>query len=325
MKKLSFTLCLLFLFAITTSFAAEKYDFIVAQDGSGNFATVQAAIDACKSFPDQPVTIFIKKGIYKEKVKVPACNNHLIIIGENAENTIITYDDHFGKINRGRNSTFYTYTLMVEANDFHLENVTVENASGPVGQAIALHVEGDRCVFRNCRFLGNQDTLYAAGECSRQYFADCYIEGTTDFIFGAATALFERCTLHSKSNSYITAASTNQGKPFGFVFLNCTLTAADNVEKVCLGRPWRDYAKVVFIHCEMGAHIVPAGWHNWDKTQRDQTAYYAEFGNTGAGADTRQREPWSKQLTKKEAAQYTAEKVLAPILPTEPKVTEWMK
>ena len=290
--------------------AVEKYDFVVAQDGSGNFTTIQSAIDACKSFPDKPIIIFVKNGIYKEKVQVPACNNLLKIKGEDKMKTILTNDDFFGKINRGRNSTFYTYTLMVEANDFQLENITIENSSGAVGQAVALHVEGDRCIFRNCRILGHQDTLYAAGETSRQYFSDCYIEGATDFIFGAATVVFERCTLHTLANSCITAASTTKGKQFGFVFLNCRLTAEIGASKTYLGRPWRDYANVVFIHCDMGAHIMPAGWANWDKTQRDKTAFYAEFENTGAGANTSARVGWSKVLTPKEAAKYTVTDIL---------------
>lgn len=309
MKKLIFT-GLLILSIISNTFSQEKYDFTVAQDGSGNFTSIQAAIDACKAFPDKPIIVYIKNGIYKEKVRVPSCNTHLTIKGESAENTILTFDDYFDKINRGRNSTFYTYTLLVEANDFRLENFTVENSAGPVGQAVALHVEGDRCVFINCRFLGNQDTMYITGEKSRNYFTNCFIEGTTDFIFGEATALFENCTLHCKSDSYITAASTNKGKTFGFVFLNCKLTAAPKVTKAYLGRPWRDYAKVVFISCELGVHIAPAGWMNWDKTGRDKTAYYAEFGNTGVGANTSGRVSWSKVLKTREARKYTSANIL---------------
>ena len=308
MKKILVISCLLI--SCFNLFSIEKYDFIVAKDGTGNFTTVQAAIDACKSFPDKPILIFIKNGIYKEKVKVPSCNSLLIIKGESVEKTIITNDDSFNKINRGRNSTFYTYTFMVEANDVQMENITIENSSGPIGQAVALHVEGDRCIFRNCRILGNQDTLYAAGETSRQYFYDCYIEGGTDFIFGAATAVFERCTLHTLSNSCITAASTTKGIQFGYVFLNCKLTGEKGATKVHLGRPWRDFANVVFIHCQMGAHIAPAGWMNWDKTQRDKTAFFAEYDNTSVGSNTSSRVSWSKILTDKEAAEYTVTNIL---------------
>ena len=302
----------------------DEYNITVAKDGSGNFTTIQAAVDAARSFPDKRVTIHVKNGIYREKVVVPSVNTCLSIIGEDAAKTIITWDDYFGKINRGRNSTFYTYTMLVIADDFYAENLTIENTAGPVGQALALFVKGDRSVFRNCRLLGNQDTLYTDGLNSRQYFDGCYIEGTTDFIFGPATALFNNCTIHSKRDSYITAASTPEGKPFGYVFMNCKISAAPEAKKVYLGRPWRDYAKTVFIGCELGEHIVPAGWSNWSGTGRDKTAYYAEYGNRGAGADISQRVPWSHQLTKKEAKKYTVKNILSPVLPMEKPVEEWI-
>lgn len=302
----------------------DEYNITVALDGSGNFMTIQAAVDAARSFPDKRVTIHVKNGIYREKVVVPSVNTKLSIIGEDAAKTIITWDDYFGKINRGRNSTFYTYTLLVIADDFYAENLTIENSAGPVGQALALFVKGDRCVFRNCLLLGNQDTLYTDGLNSRQYFDGCYIEGTTDFIFGPATALFNNCTVHSKRDSYITAASTPEGKPFGYVFMNCKITAAPEAKKVYLGRPWRDYAKTVFIGCELGAHIVPEGWSNWSGTGRDKTAYYAEYNNRGAGADISRRVPWSHQLTKKEAKKYTIKNILSPVLPMEKPVEEWI-
>jgi pectinesterase len=292
----------------------------VAQDGLGDYTTIQAAVDACKSFPDARITIHIKNGIYKEKILIPDHNTMLTFIGEDAEKTIITWGDYFGSVSRGKNSTFYTYTMMVEANDFVAENLTIENSAGPVGQAVALNVTGDRCVFRNCRFLGNQDTLYTAGQNSRQYFEKCYIEGTTDFIFGAATVLFYHCTIHSKSNSYITAASTPQGKPYGYVFLECTLTAAEGVNSVYLGRPWRDYARTVFMNCNLGAHIRPEGWSNWKDTQRDKTAYYAEYKNNGPGSAKGERVQWSHQLTKREAAKYKKNKILAAISPNDQQI-----
>jgi pectinesterase len=304
--------------------AQDKYEMTVAQDGSGDFKTIQQAIDACKSFPDKRITIFIRNGVYHEKVVVPDCNPMISMIGESSEKTIISFDDFFGRINRGRNSTFYTYTVLVEADDFIAENITFENSAGLVGQALALSVEGDRCVFRNCRIIGNQDALYTDGLNSRQYFNNCYIEGTTDFIFGCATVLFDSCTICSKSNSFITAASTPQGKEFGYVFRFCRLTAKEGADKVYLGRPWRDYAKVVFLYCEMGRHIIPAGWSNWSGTTRDKTAWFAEFGNTGPGANTSQRVPWSHQLTKEEAAGYTAESILTPRVPSEKPVSRWI-
>jgi pectinesterase len=290
-------------------FAQEKFDFIVAQDGSGSYVSIQKAIDACKAFPDSRVRIFVKNGTYKEKLVVPSCNTQLTIVGESTDKTIITFDDYFNKINRGRNSTFYTYTLKVEANDFRLENITVENSAGQVGQAVALHVEGDRCVFLNCRILGNQDTVYAAGRFSRQYFKNCFIEGTTDFIFGEATSFFEQCTLYCKSDSYITAASTPEGKPFGFVFLNCKVTVADGVKKVYLGRPWRIYAKTAYLNCDLGSFIAPEGWQNWSKPESEKTTVYAEYNNTGTGASTANRVPWSIRLSEKDATGYTKENI----------------
>lgn len=281
------------------------YEMTVARDGSGDFSSIQAAIDATKAFPDKPIVIHIKKGVYNEKLRVYPWNTLLTLRGESANETIISFNDHFDKIDLGRNSTFHTYTMKVEANDFKAENLTVINSAGPVGQAVALHVEGDRCQFINCRILGNQDTLYAAGEGSRQYYKNCYVEGTTDFIFGDATAVFDGCTLDNKSDSYLTAASTPKNRAFGYVFLNCKITADNGVTKAYLGRPWRDYAKVVYINCELGAHILPEGWANWSGTTRDQTAYYAEYNNKGPGAKTSKRVAWSHQLSKKEAKKYT--------------------
>lgn len=310
---------LLSLFSSNLLFAGN-FDYAVAADGSGNFKTIQGAIDACKAFPDKQITIFIKNGVYNEKIVVPSCNSKLTIIGEDSERTIITYNDYFAKINRGRNSTFYTYTLKVEANDFRIENITVENTAGPVGQAVALHVEGDRCVFHNCRFLGNQDTIYAAGRFSRMLFDSCFIEGTTDFIFGEATALFEKCTLHCKSNSFITAASTPEGKPFGFIFQKCKITAAEGVSKVFLGRPWRSFAKVAFLNCELGNFIIPEGWDNWSNTENEKTVLFAEYNNTGFGSNTSKRVKWAVQLTEIDAERFTKDNIFTPLaweLPTE--------
>ncbi|HEX7583423.1 MAG TPA: pectinesterase family protein [Prolixibacteraceae bacterium] len=309
LKLIVFTV-LAFLMVSLRMFAQDKFEMIVAQDGSGDFTSVQKAIDACKAFPDNRITIFVKNGTYKEKIEVPSCNTQLSIIGESAEKTIITYDDYFDKINRGRNSTFYTYTLKVEANDFRMENISVENSAGPVGQAVALHVEGDRCVFCICRILENQDTVYAAGRFSRMFFSNCYVEGTTDYIFGEATVLFEKCTLHCKANSYLTAASTPEGKPFGFVFRNCKITAASGVNKVFLGRPWRSFAKVAFLNCEMGPFICPEGWNNWNKPDAERTCFFAEYKNTGTGASAEKRVSWAHQLTVDDAEKYTPENIL---------------
>jgi pectinesterase len=312
---------LLFFFTLPAS--AYKTKITVAVDGSGDFTSIQEAIYSTKAFPDKPITIFIKNGTYKEKIKVPAFNTHLRMIGEDPKKTIITWDDYFKKINKGRNSTFYTYTLKVEADDFIAENITIENSAGPVGQAVALHVSGNRVVFRNCRILGNQDTLYSTGENSKQYYDHCYIEGTTDFIFGSATALFSECQINSLSNSYITAASTPPDKKFGFVFMHCLLTASDNVEKVFLGRPWRDFANVAFIECRLEDHILPEGWANWGGTSRDKTAVFREFNNSGPGAITEKRVAWSHQLPPRKASCFKMKNILSPNLLNPVEVETW--
>ena len=205
--------------------------------------------------------------------------------------------------------TFRTYTVKVEGNNITFRNLTIENNAEQLGQAVALHTEGDRLIFINCRFLGNQDTIYTGTEGTRLWFTDCYIEGTTDFIFGPSTALFEHCTIYSKRDSYITAASTSKDIKYGYVFKNCKLTAAPDVMKVYLGRPWRPYAATVFMNCELGKHILPVGWHNWKNPENEKTVCYAEYMNTGEGASTKERVKWSKQLNKKDAAEYTVEKI----------------
>ena len=273
--------------------------------GSGDFTTIQEAINAAKAYPSERITIFIKNGVYYEKVKIHSWNPYISLIGESQEKTIISYDDHFNKINIGRNSTFHTYTVLVEGNDFIAKNLTIQNTSGPIGQAVALNVNANRVIISNCSLLGNQDTLYTSGEGIKNYFRDCYIEGTTDFIFGDATVFFENCTIHSKSNSYITAASTPKNTEYGYIFKNCKLTASENVTEVYLGRPWRIYAKTVFINCEMGNHIKPEGWHNWSKPEAEKTAFYAEYKCSGEGFQPTKRVVWSHQLKKSQAKKYT--------------------
>jgi pectinesterase len=317
-------LSLYFFFYSNVSSGQDKYEITVSPDGRGDYTSLQAAIDGCKAFPDKRIIIHVMNGIYNEKIVVPACNNRISMIGESVDKTIISYGDYFNKINRGRNSTFYTYTFLVEADDFYAENLTFENSAGPVGQAVALHVNGDRCVFRNCHILGNQDTLYTDGSENRQYFKDCYIQGTTDFIFGSATVLFDSCIIFSKANSYITAASTPMGKSFGYVFKNCKLTAGEGVNAVYLGRPWRDYAKVVFICCELGSHILPEGWSDWSGTPHYKTAFYAESANTGTGSDISKRVAWSHQLSKNQVLKYTVKNILAPELPLEKQADQWI-
>jgi pectinesterase len=281
----------------------------VAADGSGEYRTIQDAVMAVRDFMQVPAVIFIKNGTYKEKLLIPSQKTNITLLGESREGVVITYGDYSGDAEK--HSTYTSATVRVQGNDFTAENITFENAAGRVGQAVALHVEGDRATFRNCRMLGNQDTLFLAIENSRQYYQNCYIEGTTDFIFGSSTAVFEGCTIHSKTNSYITAASTWPRQPFGLVFLNCKLTAAPEATKVYLGRPWRPNARTVFLHTEMGAHIRPEGWENWGKVSNEATAYYAEFGSTGPGANPKDRVKWSRQLTAKEAKHYTLKTIFA--------------
>ena len=302
----------LFIVIATATLQAQDYktELTVAKDGSGDYQSIQEAVDATKSFPYERITIHIRNGVYKEKVKVHSWNTKLSFLGESKDSTIITWDDHFDKMDRGRNSTFFTYTLLVDANDFQAKNLTIQNTAGEVGQALALHVEADRAFFTNIRLLGNQDTIYLAGEGNRNYFKNCYIEGTTDFIFGEATALFEGCQIHSKKDSYITAASTPAAEPFGFVIKNSRLTAEDDVEEVYLGRPWRNYAKTVFIQTEMGDHIHPEGWHNWNKESANRTTFYAEYNNSGPGFKPGERVGWSHQLSSNDAEKYVKAAIL---------------
>lgn len=310
MKHLIKTLFVVALLCSTVSLSAAtqwKDTIVVARDGTGDYRTLTEAMEGIRAFMDYKVTVFVKKGVYKEKVVVPSWLQNVDFIGENAENTIITYDDH---ANIDKMGTFRTYTVKVEGNGITFRNLTIENNAAQLGQAVALHTEGDCLMFINCRFLGNQDTVYTGLKGTRLCFRDCYIEGTTDFIFGPSTALFEDCTIHSKRNSYITAASTPADIEVGYVFRNCKLTAAPGVDKVYLGRPWRPYAATVFIDCEMGGHICPAGWDNWRNPENEKTARYAEYGSRGAGAVMNGRAKWAKQLTKKEAAKYDDKKYI---------------
>lgn len=298
---------LLLLSVVSAAWAQERQDtIVVSRDGTGNFRTLQEAIESARAFMDYTVTIYVKNGVYKEKVIVPSWVENIDIIGEDRDKTIITYDDN---ANINKMGTFRTYTVKVEGSDITFKNLTIENNAAQLGQAVALHTEGDRLKFINCRILGNQDTIYTGAKFTRLYFKDCYIDGTTDFIFGPSTALFEDCIIHSKRNSYVTAASTPKEAKYGYVFKHCKLTAEPGVDKVYLGRPWRPYAYTLFIECELGKHIVLAGWHNWGKQSNEETARYMEYKNTGEGANASERVAWSKQLTKKEAEAVTVDAI----------------
>ena len=298
---------LLLLSVVSAAWAQERQDtIVVSRDGTGNFRTLQEAIESARAFMDYTVTIYVRNGVYKEKVIVPSWVENIDIIGEDRDKTIITYDDH---ANINKMGTFRTYTVKVEGSDITFKNLTIENNAAQLGQAVALHTEGDRLKFINCHILGNQDTIYTGAKFTRLYFKDCYIDGTTDFIFGPSTALFEDCIIHSKRNSYVTAASTPKEAKYGYVFKHCKLTAEPGVDKVYLGRPWRPYAYTLFIECELGKHIVSAGWHNWGKQSNEETARYMEYKNTGEGANASERGAWSKQLTKKEAEAVTVDAI----------------
>ena len=312
MKKL---LLLIALSLSVVSQAANNFDnpdtIVVARDGTGQFRTIDGAIEVCRAFMDYHKVIFIKKGTYKEKLIIPQWLQNIELCGEDMNETIITYDDHANIKTQERPNgigTFRTYTLKIEANDITLKNLTIENNSARLGQGVALHTEGDRLIFINCRFIGHQDTVYTGMPYTRLFFKGCYICGTTDFIFGPSTAWFEECTIESLVNSYVTAASTPADAAYGYIFNNCRLIAKDGVDKVFLGRPWRDYGYTLFMNCDLGAHIRPEGWHHWEK-QRENTARYLEYNNHGAGAQPQQRVAWSRQLTKKEAQQITPAKV----------------
>lgn len=288
----------------------RDYDFVVAQDGSGDFFTVQEAINAVPDFrKNVRTTILVRKGDYKEKVVIPESKINISLIGQ--DGAVITYDDYANKPNVfGENKgTSGSSTCYIYAPDFYAENITFANSAGPVGQAVACFVSGDRAFFKNCRFLGYQDTLYTYGKNSRQYYEDCYIEGTVDFIFGWSTAVFNRCHINSKSKGYVTAPSTDAGKQYGYAFYDCQLTADEGVGGVYLSRPWRPYAQAVFVNCDLGKHILPVGWHNWNKKEAEKTVFYAEYESKGDGANVKERAKFSRQL--KNLKGYQIEDVLA--------------
>lgn len=294
------------------SYLNTQYDFVVAQDGTGNFKTVQEAINAVPDFRKTPSIIFIKNGIYKEKLNLSHSKKLVKLIGESVEKTILTYDDWAQKKNAfgeekgtSGSASFYIY-----GDGFSAEDITFENTAGPVGQAVALFVAGDKAKFTNCRMLGFQDTLYTYGHGSRQYYYKCYIEGTVDFIFGSSTAVFEECEIFCKKAGYITASSSSDTSKYGYVFINSKIIGNAPDNSFLLGRPWRPYAKTVFINCEMGKIIKAEGWNNWGKESNENTTFYAEYKSVGPGANAKSRVPWSHQLNETTVKEYTLDKVL---------------
>jgi PelA/Pel-15E family pectate lyase len=291
--------------AVSAVFPRKDVKVTVAADGSGDFTTVQQAVDHIPENNNQRFVIYIKAGTYKEQIKVPVTKPFVTFLGSKAEQTILT----FNLSNPQVGSTSATYSTYIGASDFLAENITFENSFGTGSQAVAMLVDADRAVFRNCRFLGWQDTLYAKG--GRQYYKDCYIEGHVDFIFGASTAVFENCQIHSKGAGYIAAPMRfSDAESTGFVFRHCRLTGVNTGKGVFLGRPWRPFGRVVFIETEMDGHILPAGWDNWRDPEREKTAWFAEYKSSGKGANPSARVNWSHQLTGAEAVRFLPENFL---------------
>lgn len=286
-------------------------DFVVAKDGSGDFFTLTEAIAAIPDFCRSKTRIVICEGVYREKISIPATKRNVELAGRGE--VVVTWDDYSSKIGAtgAELGTSGSATIYFGGENWMVSDITFENSAGRVGQAVAVQCLGDNTWFVRCRFLGNQDTLYLYGSGNRDGetvtdnisvdFVECYIEGTTDFIFGAAEAVFRRCEIHAKSDSYITAASTCRGQDYGLVFIDCNLTAAEGVTKCYLGRPWREYAQTVFIDCELGAHILSEGWHDWNKPNARKTAFYAEYGSKGSGANPGQRVKWARNISEKQA------------------------
>jgi pectinesterase len=314
----------LILIACCGNCLADAKTIVVAEDGSGDFKTMQQAIaDVPDNSPDR-IVIHLKPGTYQGQILLPKTKSNVTFQGEDAEKSILSYSLNVNEPAPADVPRPFRGTgVVILGNDFHAENVTFQNTSGNHGQALALRIDGDRAILNNCRLLGWQDTLMV--NQGRQYFRDCYIEGRVDFIYGSATAVFAGCEIHSKNGGHVTAASTPQDHPFGFVFLNCNLTGdaipwipatgpstrPDRVTpKADLGRPWRPYASVTYITCEMGDHIKPEGWNNWGRASNEQTARYAEYQCTGPGADRSGRVAWSRELSSEEAAKFTIPNIL---------------
>lgn len=285
----------------------------VAADGTGDFRSVQEAINASpqNSTAAQPWTIRIKPGVYKERLYIQREKRFLRLIGEDAATTIVSFDLHADVLGPDGKpiGTFRTPSTQVDADDFTAENLTFANSAGPVGQALAIRIDGDRHVYRHCRFEGWQDTILV--NRGRHYFEECTIVGHVDFIFGAGTDWFERCEIRCLRDGYVTAASTPAETPYGYVFNRCRIVGATPEVRTYLGRPWRPFAATLFLHCELGAVVRPEGWHNWGKPEREQTTRYGEFGSTGEGANDAVRVRWAKSLTPTEAAAVTMRRVLA--------------
>jgi pectinesterase len=286
-------------------------DAVVAADGTGQFQSLQAAILAAPTATrERPWVIFVKAGTYRERLYVQREKRFLALVGEDASKTIVTFDLHaFLPGPDGRPiSTFRTPTAQIDGDDFTAENLTFENPAGTEGrQALAIRVDGERAAFRRCRFVGWQDTILL--NRGRQYLEDCFVSGSVDFIFGGATAFFERCSIHARADGYVTAASTPREQDHGLVFRACRITGEPGV-KTFLGRPWRDFSSVAFLETEMSEVVRPEGWHDWDRPLREKTVRYGERGSTGPGGAPGSRVAWARQLTAEQGSELTVESVL---------------
>ncbi len=287
---------------------------IVAADGTGDYTTVQATIDGIPDNNKERIVVYIKEGVYHEKLLIPKDKAMISFIGENKETTVLDFNET-PTIQHSPDELFNTWgsaSTIVLSDDFTAENITFRNSAlHGTGQALALRLEGDRIAFTNCKFISHQDTLFANGD-GRQYFYHCYIEGDVDFIFGSATAVFEDCDLVNvrKTGGYITAASTPEEREFGFVFINSRIIGDVNSGSVWLGRPWRPYSHTAYINCYMSEVVQHTGWHNWGKVSNEATARYLEYKSFGPGANPEGRVSWSRQLTDEEADYYTVENIL---------------
>jgi pectinesterase len=284
----------------------------VAADGSGQYTSVQEAINAAPqtSSAASPWIIRVKPGTYNERVYVQREKHFVRLIGEDPAKTVISFGLFASMPGPDGKpmGTFHTPTVWIDADNFTVENITLSNSAGDKGQALALRVDGDRVIFRNCKFLGWQDTILV--NRGRQYFRDCTIAGAVDFIFGGATSYFEDCDIQIAGNGYITAPSTPVDQAYGLVFLNCRISGNAKTVQTYLGRPWRPYGSSIFIGTWMNEVIRPAGWNNWSKPEREKTARFAEYASTGPGANTASRVGWAKTSSAPTLEDYSVARVL---------------
>ncbi len=309
MKKKLYLLVVFVLFIMHAN--AITYDITVDIDGSGDYTSVQDAIDAAPSNSSDRTVIYIMNGSYYEVLTIDSDKTNLTFIGESADDVILYYDNAANKTDPETGSTFGTSnsaSIFINGDGFYAKDITFENSAGTsYGQAVAVRCTADQAIFQNCNFLGNQDTYYA--HSGRAYHVDCYFEGTTDFIFGGAIGYFEDCSIYSKGGTSLTAASTEDYVEFGYVFNNCTVTGASS-DITDLGRPWRPYASVTFMNSSLSSAIKDEGWNNWDDEDNEETARFAEYNNTGDGSDFSGRPDWITYLSDSEAEEYTMLNVL---------------